>query len=488
MSYSRSNLDLSNVYQNRINVNEIISNGLKVRSKYIVCNKDLSVPSDIVGTIYLCQQNVSTSATGSFTSTTITVETGLGLTSGMFINVKDAISEVNNNVYEIDSYISSTGVITIKTSGAQFFCKTSFVAESAVGVTVSNVTLFITKVESGVYSTSTSSTSASISYNPIPNNSTGSSTDNALATWNGSNGSNLNNTDLLYLNGTLSFPTSTNTIIRRGTTKGIQLTDGQNFGVGPNVFNSLVSGNKNICIGSDNCGANLMNGLRNIFLGQNAGSNITTENDNILLYNNGIVGVDGRIAIGTSGIHNTTFISGITGVTPAGSTTQNVIIDSNGQLGTGSPSINNRVWAELVYQGTTLITTTTIALTTNVYAEININGSLSSAGDTFSQSSNGRIRYEGVSQRTFFCFFSITGRLASGTTSKTIAYELRINGSTVTNSRDQGYYLNSTNFTPYENLKTVTLNPNDYVSIFIVNSSDGTDASIYMMKIHLLEV
>ena len=45
---------------------------------------------------------------------------------------------------------------------------------------------------------------------------------------------------------------------------------------------------------------------------------------------------------GTAGIQTRTFIAGISGVTPAGASPQQVVIDSNGQLGTGASMHDGR--------------------------------------------------------------------------------------------------------------------------------------------------
>ena len=71
-------------------------------------------------------------------------------------------------------------------------------------------------------------------------------------------------------------------------------------------------------------------GAGNIGLGQAAGFNLTTGNENIDIGNQGVMGESDTIRIGDS--QTATFIAGISGATVAGGV--GVIIDTNGQLGT----------------------------------------------------------------------------------------------------------------------------------------------------------
>src|SRR5579872_4541985 len=82
-------------------------------------------------------------------------------------------------------------------------------------------------------------------------------------------------------------------------------------------------------------------GYFNIAVGFNAGSNLTTGNNNIDIGNQGIAAEAGIIRIGTSGTHAATFIAGIRGAS-VGPDGVNVVIDSNGQLGTALGVISSR--------------------------------------------------------------------------------------------------------------------------------------------------
>jgi hypothetical protein len=90
------------------------------------------------------------------------------------------------------------------------------------------------------------------------------------------------------------------------------------------------------------CGFKALNtnttGQRNIALGQQAGLNLTTGNDNITIGNVGVAAEAATIRMGTAGTHTRAFIAGIRGVTTGVANAIPVLIDSNGQLGTISSS------------------------------------------------------------------------------------------------------------------------------------------------------
>ncbi len=72
-------------------------------------------------------------------------------------------------------------------------------------------------------------------------------------------------------------------------------------------------------------------GSRNIALGFNAGANLTTGDSNIDIGNAGGAGDAGTIRIGVQGTHTRTFVAGISGSPITGT---NVVVNSNGRLGT----------------------------------------------------------------------------------------------------------------------------------------------------------
>lgn len=106
-----------------------------------------------------------------------------------------------------------------------------------------------------------------------------------------------------------------------------------NTGIGWSSLETCTTGAFNTCIGARS-GRFLTTGSRNLLLGLQAGANYTsTETDNILLESDGVLGESNTIRIGNNVDHSSCFISGIAGVTPAG-TTETVIIDIvTGEIG-----------------------------------------------------------------------------------------------------------------------------------------------------------
>ena len=137
-----------------------------------------------------------------------------------------------------------------------------------------------------------------------------------------------------------------------GANAGSAITTGAaNCAFGRDALASFTAGagnaGSNIGIGL-NALATLVTGLRNIAIGSTAGSNYTTsESDNILIHNTGVVGESNTIRIGTNvgaqGAQTSAYIQGIYAVTVASSLP--VTIDTNGQLGT-SPG-GGSAWVEV---------------------------------------------------------------------------------------------------------------------------------------------
>jgi hypothetical protein len=132
------------------------------------------------------------------------------------------------------------------------------------------------------------------------------------------------------------------------------------MGLGSGNVASTLTGFSNVCLGSaclaslQNASANtvvgdvsfrtLVTGTGNVSIGFINGANYSSgESFNILLGYSiaGVAGENNKLRIGNgtgsgTGQINASYISGIYGITPGSSTTANVIIDNNGQLGTGS--------------------------------------------------------------------------------------------------------------------------------------------------------
>jgi len=147
-----------------------------------------------------------------------------------------------------------------------------------------------------------------------------------------------------------------------------------NIGIGLNALSDLTTGDSNVCIGnlsgdvmtsgtqnaslgfgtlfSTTTGSNntatgfnaltsLVTGSNNTAVGINAGSSYTAaEASNIVIGNTGTAAESNTIRIGTQGNgaaqQNRAFMAGVYNTTPGSGTTLPVIIDLNGQLGTGA--------------------------------------------------------------------------------------------------------------------------------------------------------
>jgi Chaperone of endosialidase len=107
-----------------------------------------------------------------------------------------------------------------------------------------------------------------------------------------------------------------------------------NTATGSEALFSNTTGGRNTANGKDALGNNTT-GSSNIALGYQAGVNLTTGSNNIDIGNVGDAGEANTIRIGTVGMQNGTFISGIFGVTVNGSA---VVVNSNGKLGVTTSS------------------------------------------------------------------------------------------------------------------------------------------------------
>jgi hypothetical protein len=94
-----------------------------------------------------------------------------------------------------------------------------------------------------------------------------------------------------------------------------------------------VSGDSNIAAGSSAL-SNNVSGSRNIVIGYQAGINVTGDR-NIDICTPGVAGESNKIRIGEVGIHDGTFIAGISGIAVTGAA---VLVANGGQLGTMASS------------------------------------------------------------------------------------------------------------------------------------------------------
>jgi hypothetical protein len=109
-----------------------------------------------------------------------------------------------------------------------------------------------------------------------------------------------------------------------------------NTAIGRSALMSNTTGETNTAVGINALQTNT-SGSNNVALGGGAGAFLTTGDDNIDIGNFGVADDAGTIRIGNE-FQTRTFISAIRGVTTGIADAINVVIDSNGQLGTMSSS------------------------------------------------------------------------------------------------------------------------------------------------------
>ena len=114
-------------------------------------------------------------------------------------------------------------------------------------------------------------------------------------------------------------------------------TGSNNTAIGESALQSVTNGSNNTAIGA----SALRNhtGINGIAVGSFAGGNVTGGVGNIHIGNFGLAADSGTMRIGSGGVQTQTFIAGIRGVTPSAGGALPVVIDSQGQLGTGAASL-----------------------------------------------------------------------------------------------------------------------------------------------------
>jgi hypothetical protein len=520
-AFNRGTLDLANPYKSSITVNNVITTGLNVSNRYIIYNKNLSSPTDTTGSVFIYKASATVTGplTGSFTATTVTTTTGLTLAAGDLINIINSNIHQNNQVYEVSAYVSGTGLLTIKSAPVEFFTKSSFTTGTASG-TFYLVSVLVTKVSADIYYSGIGSntTTLTTAYTPITGTviGPGSSTNTALALWNGTTGSGLLNSNLTYTSPALTIPSgfslsnvggvktlhfgggTTDAFLGSNAGAVAGLSSSRNVGIGSQSLIIATGASNNTCVGY-RTGAAITTQLNNTFLGYSAGdsntgaSNLfvgvfagsactTTESNNILLLNGGVAAESGAIRIGTAGTHTKAFIAGAYGVTPGG--TQNIaLVDSLGQLGSSLLStllVGATPYGQLIYQGATTATTTGTT-TPATPTEINVGAGTLATNSGMTNPAVGRLRYTGATTRDFICTWSMITRASGGT--QLYSFEIFVNGVLLTDSRIQQSL--TTTFITVTGTQRVNLATNDYVSIFVTRQSGTSSLNTNRLSILL---
>tara|TARA_R110002126_G_scaffold63800_2_gene163645 strand:- start:4840 stop:6405 length:1566 start_codon:yes stop_codon:yes gene_type:complete len=153
-----------------------------------------------------------------------------------------------------------------------------------------------------------------------------------------------NNTAVGYQALTANQISNNNTAIGWKSLTAYTGTLGANTGVGLNSLLKLTTGSNNTCVGVS-AGANILTGSDNTFIGNSSGISLNAaESSNIMIENDGTLGDNNTIRIGTQGAgasqQNKCFIAGIAGVSNSNATlvTQNSSTNQMGVLATANSS------------------------------------------------------------------------------------------------------------------------------------------------------
>jgi hypothetical protein len=111
---------------------------------------------------------------------------------------------------------------------------------------------------------------------------------------------------------------------------------GNNTGIGFEALQTNTTGNSNTAVGAN--ALKNTTGSDNVALGESAGVAVLAGDNNIHIGNGGANADTETIRIGLQGTQTQTFIAGIRGATTGVANAVNVLIDTNGQLGTMNSS------------------------------------------------------------------------------------------------------------------------------------------------------
>jgi len=166
-------------------------------------------------------------------------------------------------------------------------------------------------------------------------------------------GSSFDNTGIGYQ--ALTALTTAKEVTAVGQNAGSSVTTGSyNTFIGAQAGMTATNGTQNTCVGAE-AGKNIGAGTFNLLLGYQSGENYTSnESGNIILSNVGTLGDELQIRIGTPGEGGQTdcYIAGIYDSTVDPTSSQHVVIDSTGKLGTSGGS-GSSVPAFMYYKSTT---------------------------------------------------------------------------------------------------------------------------------------
>ena len=230
----------------------------------------------------------------------------------------------------------------------------------------------------------------------------------------------------------------------------------------------------NVIIGNSAClSASALLGDNFVFntaIGNNSGSNWLTGNEeyNICLSNVGVTGDQNTIRIGNDTNHTSCYIAGIdNNMQPNTATSELVAIDGN-RLTKGMMPVGEIAFSDFTtpYLRTTPVVGTfyevtppAMTLTTNFTAK-------------FSQGTNGRLQYDGISTMYFHVAMSLSAE--TPTANDTCEFALYKNGVLVPNSNNRLRFRTGSDWITTAQHNVVQLSTGDYLSIFISNLDSTT--------------
>ncbi len=237
----------------------------------------------------------------------------------------------------------------------------------------------------------------------------------------------------------------------------------------------------NVILGNSSC-QSLNGGVGNIVVGNSVGNAMTDNTNNILIGSQGVASEDNVVRVGTSGVHSTCFLQGVTATALSNRQTMG-INTATGQLGY-FPNQCTCV-AELAFANyVTPYQRTTVALTPQELAFTGTS-TTNDAGD-FSFATPGRIVWLGANGMMFKGTFSMSCTLATGT-NVNVDFFIAINGTPVPNSAFRRRLNSTVEWNVLSFSKMFTLNTGQYVSIFVTNVSGNETLNFGNINLNILE-
>ncbi len=236
----------------------------------------------------------------------------------------------------------------------------------------------------------------------------------------------------------------------------------QNFA--SNLSNNVIIGNSSA--------QNVNGAVGNIVIGTSVGNNMTDNTNNILIGSQGVASEDNVVRVGTSGIHSSCFLQGITS-SPLSNKKAVVTDSSTGQL--GYEDLSHMAVGESYFEnfaapyGLPLIanTPTEVAFTQTLVSNMPMDFNVTTAG---------RLRWLNASTTMFHCAISMSALLLSGS-NQDCAFYIAVNGVKVVGSEIRRRLQSTTVWEMVTFHKVVTLAQNQYLSIFANNLTGNNGIS-----------